>query len=146
MNVKRFIVWFFVLFILEFFFLEGNGVYPFPEAFLPLIFLNLENKHIPLLSFLMGILMDLSVNTLGVFTFSYTLYSVTMRLLLSYTLETDFLKVPMFFMFDLFVKLTNVGIIYIKYGHVDFRFLSFFMSIFIDCIIFFVLDRFYKNV
>ncbi|MGC8587433.1 MAG: hypothetical protein ACP5LI_00200 [Hydrogenobaculum sp.] len=146
MNGKRFAVWFFVFFTLEFFFLEGNGVYPFPEAFLPLIFLNLENKYIPLWSFLMGILMDLSVNTLGVFTFSYTLYSIIIRLLLSYTLETNFLKVPMFFIFDLLVKLTNVGIIYIKYGHVDFGFLGFFMSIFIDCIIFFVLDRFYKNV
>ncbi|MGC8677637.1 MAG: hypothetical protein ACP5UF_05410 [Hydrogenobaculum sp.] len=146
MNGKRFAIWFFVLFILEFFFLEGNGVYPFPEAFLPLIFLNLENKHIPLWSFLMGILMDLSVNTLGVFTFSYTLYSIIIRLLFSYTLETNFLKVPIFFIFDLLVKLTNIGIIYIKYGHVDFGFLGFFMSIFIDCIIFFVLDRFYKNV
>ena len=143
---KRFVVWFFVLFILEFFFLEGNSVYPFPEAFLPLIFLNLENKYIPLWSFLMGILMDLSVNTLGVFAFSYTLYSVIIRVLLSYTLETGFLKLPMFFIFDLLVKLTNVGIIYIKCHHIDFGFLSFFMSIFIDCIIFFVLDRFYKNV
>lgn len=143
---KRFAVWFFVLFILEFFFLEGNGVYPFPEAFLPLIFLNLENKYITFWSFLMGILMDLSVNTLGVFTFSYTLYSVIIRFLLSYILETDFLKVPMFFIFDLLVKLTNLGIIYIKYSHIDFGFLRFFMSIFIDCIIFFVLDRFYKNV
>ena len=143
---KRFIVWFFVLFILEFLFLEGNSVYPFPEAFLSLIFLNLENKYIPLWSFLMGILMDLSVNTLGVFTFSYTLYSVIIRVLLSYTLETGFLKLPMFLIFDLLVKLTNAGIIYIKYHHIDFGFLSFFMSIFIDCIIFFVLDRFYKNV
>ncbi|ACG57067.1 conserved hypothetical protein [Hydrogenobaculum sp. Y04AAS1] len=143
---KRFIVWFFVLFILEFFFLEGNGLYPFPEAFLSLIFLNLENGYIPLWSFLMGILMDLSVNTLGVFTFSYTFYSVIIRLLLSYTLETGFLKLPMFFIFDLLVKLTNVGIVYMKYHYIDFGFLSFFMSIFIDCIIFFVLDRFYKNV
>ena len=146
MISRRFVVWFFVLFILEFFFLEGNSVYPFPEAFLPLIFLNLENKYIPLWSFLMGILMDLSVNTLGVFTFSYTLYSVIIRVLLSYTLETGFLKLPMFFIFDLLVKLTNVGIIYVKYHHVYFGFLSFFMSIFIDFIIFFVLDRFYKNV
>lgn len=146
MMNKRFAVWFFVLFMLEFFFLEGNGVYPFPEAFLPLIFLNLENEYITFWSFLMGILMDLSVNTLGVFTFSYTLYSVTIRFLLSYALETDFLKVPMFFIFDLLVKLTNLGIIYIKYSHIDFGFLRFFMSIFIDCIIFFVLDRFYKNV
>ena len=146
MISRRFVIWFFVLFILEFFFLEGNSVYPFPEAFLPFIFLNLENKYIPLWSFLMGILMDLSVNTLGVFTFSYTLYSVIMRVLLSYTLETGFLKLPMFFIFDLLVKLTNVGIIYIKYHHIDFGFLSFFMSIFIDCIIFFELDRFYKNI
>ncbi|GAB6078628.1 hypothetical protein [Hydrogenobaculum acidophilum] len=147
MNKKYFLLSFIALFILEFFLLEGGGTYPFPEAFLPLIFLNIENPYTPLKAFLLGVLMDLSVNTFGIFTFSYTFYTILARFLFSYTIdfEDDYLKLPAFFIFDILVKITNVGILYIKYSYIHIGFISFAVAVLIDCLIFLALNMFNKK-
>ncbi len=147
MNKKYFFLSFIVLFILEFFLLEGSGTYPFPEAFLPLVFLSIENPYAPLKAFLLGVLMDLSANTFGIFTFSYTFYTILARFLFSYTIdfEDDYLKLPAFSVFDILVKITNVAIIYIKYGYIRIGFISFAMAVLVDCLIFLALNMFYKK-
>ncbi len=144
---KFFVLSYIVLFILEFLLLEGNGTYPFPEAFLALIFLNIENIYLPLEAFLLGIMMDLSTNTIGVFTFSYTFYAILIRLFSNYVMdfESDYLKIPIFFIFDILVKITNIAIIYLKSGYINISFMDFVIAVFIDCLIFIGLNRFYKR-
>ncbi len=141
MNKKCFFISSVVLFILELFLLEGNGTYPFPEAFLPLLFMSLEDVYLPFHAFIFGILMDLSANTMGVFTFSYTLYSLILRLLMSYTMGFDYLKLPVFLIFDILVKITNAGILYLKYGHVNLHPIIFIMSVLVDSLILVGLEK-----
>jgi len=141
---KRFLIWFFVLLILEIFLFEKNGAYPFPEAFISLIFLNANDRYIPLKAFFMGLLMDLSSNTLGVFTFSYTAYSILLRIFLEYSMEIEYFKLPVFLVFDILIKATNVAMLYLKSGvGVSLPGLAF--SVIVDYLIFIVLDIFYKK-
>ncbi len=141
---KKDIPWFFGLFCLEFFLLQGNSIYPFPEIFLAFLFLKAKDKYIIPISFFIGLLMDLSTNSLGVFSFTYTFFSILLKVLLDYTMELDYFKFVIFIIYDVLIKFTNLFILYIKYAYVDFDIVKMGVAVVVDFLSFLVLSMFHR--
>lgn len=139
---RRFEIAFIILFFLEFFLLEGYGSYPFPEAFIPLIFINAKDKNLIIKAFLIGLMMDLSTNNIGIFSFSYSIYSLILIFVMGYIIEIWYIDILLFLIYDIAIKFTNILLIYIKYNAYNVELSTILLSIFIDFIIFLLLKKF----
>ncbi len=145
MNNKKFLILSVLLFILEFFLLEGYKTYPFPEIFMPLLFLDYKDKSMPLKAFTIGILMDLSTNNLGIFSFSYSFYSILLILIEEYISDIEHMSTLLFLVYDILIKFTNILLISLKFHAFDVNYINMVYSVFIDFITFLIIKRFIAN-
>lgn len=145
MKKSKFLILAIIFFVLEFFLLEGYKAYPFPEIFLPLLFLDYNDKTMPLKAFIIGVLMDLSTNNIGVFSFSYSFYSVILIVIAEYISDFGYIGVFLFLIYDIFIKFTNMFLIFLKFHVFNINYISMVYSFFIDVIMFLIVKRFIAN-